>query len=1594
MLNRLRSLLNARLRFVALPFAVLGLLVMTADVPKGLKEAAWKEGDWTGAYAIARPSLPGQGAWLESSEPIPVDARMRIFQVQDPEAFLKGALAKGPEDAALEGGRVGRDPLDVLREAVLWGSRRTFVTAHRVATRALRDTARESDRLQNPRTPSGPLREGAAVSLEGRAGFTLVSEQVPEVVEPTRRDKATGGFAGAEAEELPGRVKLPAQKAGLYIVELRKEDKAAFVPWLVTDLALLGEHDATTLRLQAVKAADGAPVGAVKGLAFEGGRTEPVAFDGDGKATVKATPGMPKTVMVQGGGAFALLRSEGLGRAAVRQRLYAFTERPLYRPGQEVFVKAILRSVREGENEVPSGVKALPFQVLDPEDTEVAKGTANLLNADTATYGASIQLPGTGRLGLHRVVFDGPEGQAQAEFKVEFFQKPTFAVTVKADVPKVGVNDPLKFSVNARYFYGAAVSNAKGLWWLYQVRPSLNWWNEDAGPAPELMESGELQLDAEGNAVLPEFPAKAEGVWRMVVEITDTAGMRYASAGQVRCATGDYVLMLSPDRELVAPGKPFKATVRVLDLDGKEVKGLPVTLKTAAIRFTQRGKEQKEEESRWNWSFQHRPGEVFQQANGPEATLSFPKAGLHLLVAETRDRAGRVIEAIRPMTVAEEGTPLPATPDLKAMADRKEYRVGETARILVRLPRPRLTLHWSIEGETLGQRFTRVVPGTSTLIDVPVTRELQPNAWAVFSIVSDGARQSVEVPLRAPRHDKKLQVKVVPDKARYQPGETMKVDVEVRDSEGKPTRADLSLGVVDEAIYALSAELHPDLFRFFHPSRRHLVTRASSTDWSFWDVMRRQRPVWSLRQTKRGEFKNDEDRVRSVFKDTAHWVPFLAAGSDGRATTTLTLPDNLTAWRATAMAVTPDTRVGSARESRPSSKPLQVSLTLPRILSTGDTSRAIALVRNLSGQPLSGKVRFEVQGGRLEGNPEAAFGPIPDQGEYKFALPLKADQTGKITVTAKAEGGGLKDGERRSVNVVEPLVPASMSGALQVRDGGASITLPVPPGAKGEASLVLRPVAGLEQLVLPSLPYLIQFPYGCVEQTLSSFMPNVRIAAMVKAGAMPPVDWKKLTDLDKNIREGVFKVYGYQLPNGGWGWWSPKDFGPESNPHTTGYAIQSLGAMKKLGYEVDDKVFRNGRAAALQVFRQVAQAADTPSKDAKQAPDSAGDAAFVLLSLVRSGEPVAGMLDSTATKVLQGKWTGGHVLAMTALAAVEAGHPKASALLDALEQRVTSRSGFSLWEGRKDYWYAYHGGDIVPTTYALQALLQGRPASPHVTLAEAYLASQFQGGGWYSTWATSQVLDVIPHLAMARPVQWEGTNLRAQIAGGPSFDFAKVKVDPYASYRSKAARPGFYAMTSPQTVQVAAQGSGLLVWTYSYQVAGGQAPGEAAASGLRLDLKRSLWALRTPQQTGNAKKGWVRVPWTGQLKAGDEAWMELELKASRTSQYAVLEVPIPAGLEPVVKLEGFVLEGHPFSEEDATDAGWWSKPPRIEVHPDKVVFLFNHLSGWGTTKARVLLRAGLPGSYAFRPAKLSLMSNETQWTTCAGTTVNVQEGGK
>src|SRR5581483_8506591 len=192
--------------------------------------------------------------------------------------------------------------------------------------------------------------------------------------------------------------------------------------------------------------------------------------------------------------------------------------------------------------------------------------------------------------------------------------------------------------------------------------------------------------------------------------------------------------------------------------------------------------------------------------------------------------------------------------------------------------------------------------------------------------------------------DKFLSLEIIPNKKEYKPREAASYTVLARNANGSPAAgAEVSLGVVDEAVYSIRPENSGDIRRAFYGTRPNSVQTNFSTSYNFsgYSGDKPVRIAKNKRSYQLADFKNEsqyaEPTIRKEFKDTAFWQPDVITGADGKATVNFTLPDNLTTWRATARAVTADTKVGSGVGKVLARKDLILRLETPRFLTEGDT---------------------------------------------------------------------------------------------------------------------------------------------------------------------------------------------------------------------------------------------------------------------------------------------------------------------------------------------------------------------------------------------------------------------------------------------------------------------------------------------------------------------------------------------------------------------------------------------------------------------------------------------------------------------------------
>src|SRR5208283_4574897 len=252
----------------------------------------------------------------------------------------------------------------------------------------------------------------------------------------------------------------------------------------------------------------------------------------------------------------------------------------------------------------------------------------------------------------------------------------------------------------------------------------------------------------------------------------------------------------------------------------------------------------------------------------------------------------------------------------------------------------------------------------------------------------------------------------------------------------------------------------------------------------------------------------------------------------------------------------------------------------PRFAVEGDQITVPVVVRNFLNQPQSVKLTLQAAGADVLSAAPGAYDIAPN-GETRFDWLLKAHAGPEIKLTGTAVAQGESDG----LEITFPVEPwglgwrSGVSAALAADKQDRTLNLFFPASARPEMRRVRLSIApSIAASMLDSLQFLIEYPYGCTEQTLSSFLPNLVVrSAMRDLGAAGGVDDAAL---DKNIRAGVKRVLDFQNPKGGWGFWR----GDDTDPFLTAYAVWALSLEASLrGAPVPNQAIRGAELLSSMV---------------------------------------------------------------------------------------------------------------------------------------------------------------------------------------------------------------------------------------------------------------------------------------------------------------------------------------------------------------------------------------------------------------------------
>ena len=1339
------------------------------------------------------------------------------------------------------------------------------------------------------------------------------------------------------------RVRLRELSAGVYLVAVSDDELRRVELITVTDLGVVTKRTPEQLLVYAVDLESGRPRPGVQiQTSWDGKPAGEGLTDDDGllELSLPLRRGSgPLEVSARAGESFAFVDSwRWYSPDHEGWCVYTYTDRPAYRPGQTVYFKSIARQLVDKEYQVPQRVSAAVL-VRDDKDNLIYSGQHE--TNDFGSLDGKFELAESALPGLYSVAVSIAGETIYSDFEVLEYRKPEYEVSVETEKGRYVRGDTIKATVKAEYYYGAPVAGAQV---AYEVTCSEYWsfpgqqdWDEDIyetyayGGDGEIVVEGTGTTNRAGELAIEVPPGRAadeddDGVrdkrYTISAEVTDPSRRAVSGSASVIVTQGEYYIQLQSSPSVLGPDEPVAVKITAVDYDGEPVAG--ASGYAALQRSEWRGNsESLEQEASAQWTA---------DAHGV-AQVSFTprrKARYRVQVVAEDDR-GNKIRARDWLWVTEGRYASFSYPygELELKADKPTYQVGDVAHILVNSEYAPATALLTVEGSDIYRHRLVELSGKSTIVDVEVREEYMPGCYVSVAFVRNKKFFSERTGLNISRQTKALQVTITPDRQEYRPRQPARYLVRTADAQGNPVPAEVSLAVTDEAVHALATDRAGDILKYFYPRRPLRV----ETDFSFPEIY-----------LSGGDKAGRNIQTREYFPDTAFWSATVVTDASGKAAVEFDMPDSLTTWRATARAGSLDSHFGQSLSKVVCSKPFLVRLEAPRFFTQKDEVVIGNIVHNRTAQTLAVNAGLDAPalevGGELVQSARVGPGDI-----HRFEWHTSVPTAGEKQVRVWAEAGELSDAMRLTI----PVVPKGRR-RVEVRCGAVQQEqierLEIRKDAiAGATSMQIRLTPSLAAGMLGALEYLAQYPYGCTEQTMSAFLPDVVIYQMLQSlGISVP---RLEAELPKMVREGLLKLYDMQHDDGGWGWWRYDD----AHPWMTAYVVFGLVQAQAAGFQINESVLEHGQR---RLERMIADGMNGDNRAfvayvLSQAGDAdrAGDMLEKLLSR-RRGQEAASLSN----------WS----QALVVLTLHELGRSQeARSVLAALKDGAETGEGICYWAGTGAW------SDVETTAMVLKATCAVTPHDRQLGDMVRWLMLKRQGGHWYSTRDTAFILYALAdYLQITRELETELSAV-AEVNGQRLLARRFTSAD--------ACKPEVVIEVPPElltgseaTLELAVAGTGRLYYTAELSQYIPAELGTETVTGQGLVVERSY------RKLNGARPG----PASDSLSvaSGDIIEVTLKLSADREFKYLILEDPIPAGCE--VADQGRM----PIWEWDY----WWAD--KI-VRDELVAFAITHLPA-GTKQLRYKLIAQIPGQYSAMPTQIYNMYDPSVRTSGKVAVINIQ----
>ena len=510
------------------------------------------------------------------------------------------------------------------------------------------------------------------------------------------------------------------------------------------------------------------------------------------------------------------------------------------------------------------------------------------------------------------------------------------------------------------------------------------------------------------------------------------------------------------------------------------------------------------------------------------------------------------------------------------LSEKVSYKLWETARVLIRLPFENAKILWTIEKQGVLSHEYEDITWNISFKEFEVDDTFVPNAYisAVVIDTREGIIPEYKVgytEIVVDKTEKKTDISIQTDKKKYAPRETVKLDISVQDINKKTLQSELTVMVVDDSLISLlwNVDLNT-LEKFYKKLPFQIQTQITSIAMLQNYYFSRAGIVW---WSGNASFKWWDSAIssRNKFKNTAFYDANIITDKNGKAHVEFELPDNLTNFRVMVVSNSKENYFWYSQDFIEVRKNVLIEDKTPLMLRTRDDIQIWANIFNMSDTDQEFEVIFEAEWVEIK-NKSQKISIASWKKEFVTwdIINISNPENIKYSITAKWSSAYFSDKIEKEIPVfASPVLITShrKSGIIQsnwVYNEQFILWENVDiENSNLEIIFSNNRLFGIEKTVQS----LLKYPYGCIEQSISSTYPN---AVLKKFNNL--LSWVvEAKQIEINLSAGIQRISSMQTSDWGFGYWI---WDTQSDLTITPYVLRSLLEMRAMWVEVDEKMIQ------------------------------------------------------------------------------------------------------------------------------------------------------------------------------------------------------------------------------------------------------------------------------------------------------------------------------------------------------------------------------------------------------------------------------------